>query len=105
KLGHERAARLARTRQGILLVEKREHYKAIDLLRTELNECRERDPYVLGWLHIGLAKAYYGAENSKSPRIHARSARECAEKLDAPDMSFTSLFYQWQVARMENAEG
>jgi transcriptional regulator with XRE-family HTH domain len=104
KLGHERAARLARTRQGILLVEKREYFKAIDLLRTELNECRERDPYVLGWLHIGLAKAYYGAENYKSARIHARSGKECAEKLDAPDMSFTAVFFLWQVARMEEAD-
>jgi hypothetical protein len=59
---------------------------------------------VRGGLHIGLAKAYYGAENYKSARTHARSAKECAEKLDAPDLMFLSLYYLWQVARAERAE-
>ena len=102
-LGHDRSALLARTRQGLLLVEKREFFKAIDLLRTELVDCQQNDPFVRGWLHIGLAKAYFGAENIKSCRGHSRSARDCAEKLENPTLLFLSVYYLWQVARREHA--
>jgi transcriptional regulator with XRE-family HTH domain len=100
-LGNERAATIARTRQGLALVEMRDYYRAIDLLRTELGQSHDRDPYVRGGLHIALAKAYFGAENYKSARIHARSARECAERLDAPDLMFMAVYYLWSVSRVE----
>ena len=104
KLGRERQALIARIYQGLLLVEKREYFKAIDLLRTELTETRQHDPYIRGHLHIGLAKVYFGAENYRSARTHARSSRDCAEKLEDPSLLFLSLYYLWQVARRERTD-
>lgn len=101
RLGHEGAYRLARTRQGFIMVEQGEHFKAIELLRIELNECRPDDTHARGWLHLGLAKAYYRADNVKSARSHARNAKECAEKVDAPEVVFMAVYYLWRVAQRE----
>ena len=43
KLGHERAALISRTSQGLVLIEKREFFRAVELLRSALNECRDGD--------------------------------------------------------------
>jgi transcriptional regulator with XRE-family HTH domain len=104
KLGHERAALLARTRQGLVLVEKREYFKAIELMRADLAGCQEHDPYVRGWLHIGLSKAFFGAENYKSAKVHARSAKDCAERLENAHLLFLGYFQLWLVARVEKTE-